>query len=786
MRSTSIFIYFNECFLLLLPLLLCSAVQAADITGKVTDPAGATVPRARVNILNASGARVQQAVTDENGQFTVSGLPLGRYAVQVESDVFETAVVDIEVTEGAAPAPLNISLKLKQVKEEVSVNGRAESLTVPDATAAEAQLDTLPGNVSEIQADQFRDAAIVSMSDALTLTPGVFAQQKEGSEEVRLSIRGSGMNVPFGLRGILVLQDGTPVSNADGYSNPEVADVLNADYIEVYRGADGLEYGSSSLGGAINFVNPNGRSQPGFDIRAEFGSYGYRRGQIRYGAVTDNGRLDAFIALSGLYSDGFRQNSKDSSYRLAGNLGYRFSSRSEGRLFVNLERVDERRPGAITLGQLESDPFQAGTGAVRSNALIDFKPFAQVAYKQTFLLGSADILSFHGQYFKSDFNNPTSYANYSGPDQDWGLGVRHEVNRTLFGHKNRFVWGVDEARYWDTENTNGPVYFGNYLAEPNTGILQQTRDHNASSDLFAQDSYSLTSTLNIVVAAQFAYAQRDLVATTPTAPTYYPLFFPNAASRNYTGFNPKGGLLWAPRQKARIFANVSRSFEPPDEYEFSPGSNLANLDAQTATTVEGGARGGGRNLSWDFATYYSWIHKEIFSIESPPNSGNWVTFNRNQTRHAGVEAGMHGRLPIAPAGGSLNWNLTYTWSDFHFVNDPEFGNNHLPIVPPQFARLDLAWHHKSGFYIGPKLEVASNLYVDLANTLRCPGYAVVGTSVGYSREGKYRIFLDFRNPGNKYYAASTEYVENAGGQDTAAFNPGLPRSVFGGIEVKFR
>jgi iron complex outermembrane recepter protein len=466
------------------------------------------------------------------------------------------------------------------VNAQVNVTGRIESLTVPDAAAAQESLNSVPGNVSEIPAEQFRGGAVVSMNDALSLTPGVFAQQKEGTEEVRLSIRGSGMNVPFGLRGILVLQDGIPLSAADGYANPETADVLNADYIEVFRGADGLEYGSSSLGGAINFVTPTGRSQPGFDLRTEFGSFGYRRGQIRYGTASHDSRLDAFFAISGLYSDGFRQNSKDSSYRFHANLGYRFTPKSEGRLLITVERVDMRRPGAITLGQLETNPFQAGTGAVATNALIDLKPAVQIAYKHTFLLGDSNTLSFYGQYLGIEFNNPTSFARYSGPEQQWGAGMRHEISRKLWGRRNRFVWGADESRYWDTQNTNGPVYFGTSVAEPNTGILQQSHDHNALSDLFAQDSFSVTQTLNLVAGVQFAYAQRDLVSTTPTPPTYFQIFNPNAASRNYTGVNPKLGLLWAPWQKVRFFGNVSRSFEPPDEYEFSPGSNLGNLAAQ--------------------------------------------------------------------------------------------------------------------------------------------------------------------------------------------------------------
>jgi iron complex outermembrane receptor protein len=765
-------------------LLLCPGAIASEITGQVSDPSGASVPRARIAVSGNGGAKPLATATDENGRFALSGLAPGKYVVRIESDRFETANVDVEIREDASIPPLSISLKLKQVSEQVTVRALSESLTLPSATVAQERLETFPGNVSEIPADAFRGGAMTSMDDALSLTPGVFAQPKGGSEEVRLSIRGSGMNVPFGSRGIQILRNGIPLTRADGFSNPEPADVTNAEYIEVYRGADALEFGAASLGGAINIVSPTGHSQPGPDVRTEFGSFGYRRGQIRYGAVADSGRLDTFVSASGILSDGFRQNSKETTYRFAGNLGYRFTARSEGRLFFDYQRMDIRRPDAITLAQLETDPFVAGPGAVRSNTLIDLNPSMQIAYQHTLLLGNADRISFDAHYLKTDFDNPYAFAHSRGADRDYGVALRHEVNRALWSHKNRFVWGGGWIRGHGDGTTGGPVYFGNFLAEPNTGPLQATHNRRTSAEFLLQDSFSVTSTFSVIAGGQFAYALRDLVATTPAPPTFFPIFFPNAASRTYTAVNPKLGLLWAPRQKVQIFANVSRSFEPPDDFEFSPSSSLANLDAQRGTTAEVGARGGSTSFGWDLAAYSGWIKKEIFSIQSPPNSGQFVTFNRDRTRHSGVEAALHGRLPLRLAAGSINWNLAYTWNLFRFAHDPDFGNNRLPIVPKHSARLDLTWHHPSGIYVGPSFQIASDLFVDLANTLKAPGYAVAGATLGYSREGRYRVFLDLRNIGNRYYAASTEYIVDAGRKDAAAFNPGLTRAVFGGVEVK--
>ncbi|MGI8745429.1 MAG: carboxypeptidase regulatory-like domain-containing protein [Bryobacteraceae bacterium] len=545
---------FKECALIF-PLLLSSVASAADITGQISDPAGASLPHARITVSSARGEKLRTTVTDESGRFAFTGLAPGKYILQAESDLFETAPVDVAVTDSTPSAPVAISLKLKQVKQQIDVSARLDSLTLPGAAAAQEKLETIPGNVSKIPSDAYQGGAVTSMDDALSLTPGVFAQPKEGSEEVRLSIRGSGLNVPFGLRGVRLLRNGIPLTQADGFINPELADASNADYIEVYRGADALEFGAATLGGAINFVSPNGRSRPGSDARMEFGSFGYRRGQIRYGAATEDGRLDAFIALSGFFADGFRENSKESGYRFSGNTGYRFTPKSEGRLFLDYERVDLRRPDGITLSQLQRDPFVAGTGAVRSNARIDLNPTIQVAYQHTLLLGDDDRLSLGAQYIKSNFDNPYPFAHSRGKNHDYGLSLRHEANRGLWTHKNRFAWGGNWVRGGDDGTTSGPVYFGNFLAEPNSGILQSIRDRRGLMEFFAQDSYSLTSTITVVAGGQIAYAQRDLVAGIPAPPTFFPIFSLNGHPGITSRSTPKrvcSGLRGGKRRYLRM------------------------------------------------------------------------------------------------------------------------------------------------------------------------------------------------------------------------------------------
>ena len=42
-------------------------------------------------------------------------------------------------------------------------------------------------------------------------------------------------------------------------------------YAEIYPGANALEYGASSFGGAINFVTPTGITSEGYRLRSELG-----------------------------------------------------------------------------------------------------------------------------------------------------------------------------------------------------------------------------------------------------------------------------------------------------------------------------------------------------------------------------------------------------------------------------------------------------------------------------------------------------------------------------------
>ena len=143
------------------------------------------------------------------------------------------------------------------------------SLTVPSVEQQRKQVELTPAAAHFIEAEEFRNRRAFTLRDVLAETPGVFVQERYG-QELRLSVRGSGIARGFHLRGVEVLQDGIPVNLADGSGDFYQIDPLALRSVSVFPGGNALAYGASTLGGAINFVTPTAQTAEAANIlRAE-------------------------------------------------------------------------------------------------------------------------------------------------------------------------------------------------------------------------------------------------------------------------------------------------------------------------------------------------------------------------------------------------------------------------------------------------------------------------------------------------------------------------------------
>src|SRR5262249_26536128 len=97
----------------------------------------------------------------------------------------------------------------------VTPKGDDPSLTLPNLNTARQCAALTPGGAGVVDGDSYREGRVSTLNDALGYAAGVFSASRFGAEEARLSIRGSGLQRTFHLRGVKLMQDGVPLNLAD-------------------------------------------------------------------------------------------------------------------------------------------------------------------------------------------------------------------------------------------------------------------------------------------------------------------------------------------------------------------------------------------------------------------------------------------------------------------------------------------------------------------------------------------------------------------------------------------
>ena len=360
---------------------------------------------------------------------------------------------------------------------------------------------------------------------------------------------------------------------------------------------------------------------------------------------------------------------------------------------------------------------------------------------------------------------------------DYGGFARATDDRIIGGFRNRFVAGVNLQTgtndYAEYVNLTGAVKGALQRSE-----LQKSQNHS----VYFEDSFFVLPNVALIGGGQFLHAVRN-------RQDRYFADGDQTVSRTDDIFSPKVGVLWDVDPTWQVFGNISRSAEVPtfDSRTFSTFSAppLPNVNAQTATTYEIGTRGRRPDVTWDLSLYRAEIKNELQCLRTSPFSLCTVV-NANRTVHQGVEAGLGvAFLKSVFAQEDRFWfNLAYTYNDFFFDNDVKWGNNRLPGAPPHQIRAEVLYKHPSGFYAGPNVEwMPKAFFADNANTLTVDPYALLNFKIGYDRGTGWSGYVEARNLFDTRYISTTVTAEIAT-PASALFNPGVGRSIYGGLRYR--
>ena len=638
---------------------------------------------------------------------------------------------------------------------------RDEIVVTAEKLVAEAiqRVGETPGGADVVPAETFDERLAVSLRDALAFSPGVYAQPRFG-QEVRLSIRGSGISRGYHMRGLTLLQDGIPINLADDNGDFQELDPTFLQHVEVFRGANALRFGASTLGGAINGVTPTGRSSNGVHLRLDGGSFDTLRAFASAGFADERG--DAWLAVAGDRSDGDRDHARRKALRANGNVGLRLAGGVETRFYASAQTIRQELPGALTYPVARATP-QSGNFAGDQARDIDS---LRLQNRTSIALGAGTLdmgmflnaKQLHHPIYELVDQKSLDSGSYARLDQDFGrFGFTAGVTARFGSVASRRFRNLDGAR----------------------GAKTFEADQTARTiDAYAETRLRPIEQLTLIAGAVYTSGLRR-------QDQLYPQRLNNRA--RFDQLSPKFGLLFAPTRDVQLYANLTRSHELPGFIELAQLSTFVPLEPQRGWTAEVGGRGRIGPLRFDLSLYHADLDGELLQYDigvGIPAS----TFNAGRTRHQGVELGLD--LDLA-AWARLRqvWQL----NDFRFRDDPAYGDNRLPVIPEQLYRAELRLG-RDALHVAPNVEwVPRGAWADYTNSFRARGYALFGATAEAEVRPGVTLFADARNvTGRKAVgdiSAVVGYVRDdpatPADENSRIFTPVERRSVFAGVRAAF-
>jgi hypothetical protein len=260
--------------------------NAGMVHGTVTDPSGALIPNASVNISNKMSGFDHAVTTDASGQFTVTNIPFNPYHLTVSATGFAPASQNIDIR---STVETNLTLVLQIAGGSQTVTVESEGPQVEDTSTYHTDVDR----------DMFNKVPLESASSGLSAlvtqtVPGVAADSNGLFHGL-----GDHASNSFSVDGQSITDQQSKV-----FSNQLPSNSIQS--IEVISGAPPAEYGDkTSLVIVATTRSGQGVTTPAGSIYASYGSFGSSAGgfNLSYGGKSWGDFIEADGLNSGRFLD---------------------------------------------------------------------------------------------------------------------------------------------------------------------------------------------------------------------------------------------------------------------------------------------------------------------------------------------------------------------------------------------------------------------------------------------------------------------------------------------------
>jgi iron complex outermembrane receptor protein len=642
---------------------------------------------------------------------------------------------------------------------------------------------SVPASISTIGKRELQRYGNNSLVPVLNALPGVRMEERSPGS-YRLSIRGSLLRSPFGVRNVKMYWKDMPLTDAGGNMYLNLLDMNTIGRIEVIKGPAGSIYGAGT-GGVVSFFPTEQKEVPSSQrmFQTTAGGFGQKGLLASWNKQTDKQRVQIFQSLWS--ASGYRRNSRMSRSvtQLTGN--WKPGKNHELDYLVYYTDLHYQTPGGLTLSQFQQAPQQARPATA---SLPSAEQQRAGIFNKTIFVGTSYTTRLSKQWAQTT-SIIFSYTNFRNPfisnyetrfEQNIGIRSKWVYEQKWRQHTLHLIVGAESSRGNHRIDSTGN-FFGNRFGGR---VTDQVRP--AHSFAFTQLQYSLEDRLVIMAGISTNTYRYAIHRTNPSGvPT-----------------NTTFPLTWLPRLSGllkvasgiNVYASLSKGYSSPTLAEIKPsaGGIYQDLRAEQGWNTEVGVKGSmwRSKVQWDAGFFRFNLRDAIVRRVNAAGAEYFV--NSGKTEQKGIESSVDVLLLRRATGVIKEWRIwnSLTFFDFRFreykSTTSDFSGNKLTGVPDKQIVAGTDLRFEGGFYLNAVFQYTGSLPLTDANDAFADDYRLWQFRLGWKKAwGKNKvqtdIFAHADNPLNESYSLGNDI--NAFGR--RFYNPAPMAQFTGGIRILF-
>jgi iron complex outermembrane receptor protein len=631
-----------------------------------------------------------------------------------------------------------------------------------------------PASAGVLNENALQKSSQQSLLPAINTVPGIRMEERSPGS-YRLSIRGSLLRSPFGVRNVKVYLDDLPLTDASGNTYVNIIDPALLSRIEILKGPDGSLFGANS-GGVVLMNTHDDRDSTSIRGDISGGSYGMFRESIHLTNSTN--RFQWNIKQAFQRADGYREQSFMKRFNgvAAGRLKYGLSNNLN--LSVLYSDLQYETPGGLTAAQFKENPQQArpaagpNPGAVEQHSGVFNKTlFGGVTNDLQLSSGIRHVVSVFGTF--TDFVNPF-ITTYETRDEK-NAGIRTYIEYSLNKNKLAFQWNTGLEAQWGNQQisnyTNDGGQKGQLQSSDDIDIRQAFYFTRATLDV------GKVTTEMVVSLNQYRYDFEGLEGTDIS-----------------NEWMPRVALSYQLISELAFRLSVSRGYSPPTIAEIRPSGGVVNttLQAESGWNREAGFRFTffGNRIQMDASVFRFDLTNAIVR-RTDQNDVEYFT-NAGGTKQTGVECLLNVWLLSLRESGffrGLSIKGSYTYSHFVFddyqIDDADYSGNWLTGVPKNILVLGMTLQLPEHISVFAQLNSTSSIPLNDGNTDYADRYNLLQVRIDWHMISQKRksvsLFIGADNLLDQKYSLGND-INAFGGR---YYNAAPPRNFYTGLTLMF-